>query len=749
VSDSRAWSRWCRAPLLAALAGALTASPSFDGEFAVCAPLRGAPPADVVSRCGGRAWWALSAAERLALARARAFRDELDAADALAASLVATRLAADGHQVLANTSWSRGDIASALRHADRAVDLHRGDGAMSELARDLQLRAGLHRERADISRALTDADACVVAAAGARDPLIYGYCELAVAQLLAELGHHDGAVRAVERGLEKLEADRDRAWAFVVRGNLFQEVGANHQAVLDFEAALALPAAGPVAVGDAHINLAYSLAILGELDQAAAHVAQAGTSHAGWLTVTGEIARRRGDLNGGRRYLEQALRNEGHPDAALPIASSLAALEEASGNLSAAESWWRVAVSHVERARGAGALELRPWILASRRAPYEALFRLLVQTHRSSEAIALIDQWLGRTIVDVQALVASLGSDGTYASTARMTGVLAPLWPTLTVVPVTAAPRAVEGRDFVAVLSIGDEVWRAASVKGAAIVDRVDSLAGLETTLGATGRLREDTAAARWLGDRLIPAGAQEPSEVPLTVVIDPKLPWIDMGALRPGGQLLVSRRALVHRTSLGGGRRDGVVRPGAIRVVGDPQGDLVHAMSEARLVAERLGVHAMIGPAATRAAVLDGVADGLLHIATHTAFRDGVPGLWLADGVVTSFDVLVAGKVPRLVVLSVCAASSGDDGEHFGAIASAYLAAGAHWVVATTRSVSDDDARAVMDAFYENGGADQPIEGLQRAQVALAESRPETAWDAFVVFEATCDRACRGTSGI
>jgi hypothetical protein len=53
------------------------------------------------------------------------------------------------------------------------------------------------------------------------------------------------------------------------------------------------------------------------------------------------------------------------------------------------------------------------------------------------------------------------------------------------------------------------------------------------------------------------------------------------------------------------------------------------------------------------------------------------------------------------------------------------------------------------MDAFYENGGADQPIEGLQRAQVALAESRPETAWDAFVVFEATCDRACRGTSGI
>jgi CHAT domain-containing protein len=210
-----------------------------------------------------------------------------------------------------------------------------------------------------------------------------------------------------------------------------------------------------------------------------------------------------------------------------------------------------------------------------------------------------------------------------------------------------------------------------------------------------------------------------------------------------------VSRRALVHRTSLGGGRRDGVVRPGAIRVVGDPQGDLVHAMSEARLVAERLGVHAMIGPAATRAAVLDGVADGLLHIATHTAFRDGVPGLWLADGVVTSFDVLVAGKVPRLVVLSVCAASSGDDGEHFGAIASAYLAAGAHWVVATTRSVSDDDARAVMDAFYENGGADQPIEGLQRAQVALAESRPETAWDAFVVFEATCDRACRGTSGI
>ena len=58
---------------------------------------------------------------------------------------------------------------------------------------------------------------------------------------------------------------------------------------------------------------------------------------------------------------------------------------------------YRATIDTVEKLRGeAGAPELRSWILAERRRPYEALFALLVRGDRLDEALAVLEAISGR-----------------------------------------------------------------------------------------------------------------------------------------------------------------------------------------------------------------------------------------------------------------------------------------------------------------------------------------------------------------
>src|SRR6185369_14930897 len=86
------------------------------------------------------------------------------------------------------------------------------------------------------------------------------------------------------------------------------------------------------------------------------------------------------------------------------VAVLRARIELERGDFASAERWAREAVEQAERVRGAqSALELRPWVLARRRIPYELLFTALARSGQVDEAIMVFDNWQGRTVQDALA----------------------------------------------------------------------------------------------------------------------------------------------------------------------------------------------------------------------------------------------------------------------------------------------------------------------------------------------------------
>lgn len=176
--------------------------------------------------------------------------------------------------------------------------------------------------------------------------------------------------------------------------------------------------------------------------------------------------------------------------------------------------------------------------------------------------------------------------------------------------------------------------------------------------------------------------------------------------------------------------------------VVADPQGNLPQAREEARLVREALHgdwrVREHSGAAAEGASVRVALEQAeLFHYAGHGRFA-GLGGwesaLPLYGSHLTVGDVLALRKVPAWVVLSGCEtarAAQESPVESMG-LAQAFLAAGAHGVVAARRVVADEDALALMRELYRQGGPTSLPESLRRAQLQLRDSRPDSDWAAF-----------------
>lgn len=114
-----------------------------------------------------------------------------------------------------------------------------------------------------------------------------------------------------------------------------------------------------------------------------------------------------------------------------------------------------------------------------------------------------------------------------------------------------------------------------------------------------------------------------------------------------------------------------------------------------------------------------------LLHIAAHPGVGADGPWLELADGPLTAAAVLAESCGPTLVYLASCAS---------GTLASAFLAAGSRFVVATTRSIDDVTAARFASAFFADGKFDQAPLRLATAQRALLKTAPRSAWEPFIV---------------
>jgi cellulose synthase operon protein C len=232
-----------------------------------------------------------------------------------------------------------------------------------------------------------------------------------------------------------------------------------------------------------------------------------------------------------------------------------------------------------------------------------------------------------------------------------------------------------------------------------------------------------------------------------LRVLPQGPLETVDFHALPFEGEPLVAHAPVAYGVDRPGRAPapENVARTSAL-VVADPSGNLPAARTEARRVVSRLHERSvdpvvLQGREATHAAVRDAIERvGLFHYAGHGIFdeqREGwESGLPLAGrGLLSLGDVLALRRAPDLVLLSGCEtarAPSGSSASGLG-LAQAFVIAGAHAAVASSRPIDDGLAERMMTVLY--GGLGRGLDAstsLREAQLAVRKEAPETDWAAF-----------------
>jgi CHAT domain-containing protein len=164
----------------------------------------------------------------------------------------------------------------------------------------------------------------------------------------------------------------------------------------------------------------------------------------------------------------------------------------------------------------------------------------------------------------------------------------------------------------------------------------------------------------------------------------------------------------------------------GSAMVLGNPTKDLPYAEREARVVAGCLGVDALLGEKATKAAVLKAKGPlGVLHIASHGEFSSADPllsGLILADGRLTVEEIMESSIPAGLLTLSGCVTglSQRQPGEELIGLARAAVTAGIPSVIASLWNIDDASASVFFEEFYKYLGQGVPKD------VALAAAQRE-----------------------
>jgi hypothetical protein len=384
-------------------------------------------------------------------------------------------------------------------------------------------------------------------------------------------------------------------------------------------------------------------------------------------------------------------------------------------------------------------------VIEQHREPFEALFAALARRGAWDEAAGVLEQMHARGHTDAILAAAAPTATGResfdgYADGAvqradaltRIVGSLTPS-PAAPVAP-TDLRAALRSVHVVAFVSARGDLWRVVVDGGITRGHRVGAVAELRPAIDALIADPGDRAAADRLGAALL-AVALPPTGELVTVVPDPAIARLPIPALRIAGRYLIEDHAVALAPTLAS-----VAAPQSDAawtepvVVGDPGGDLPAARVEAGDVAARLGVRALVGGAATRQAMIGARRARVLHVASHLRVDPTGPLLRFADGELGTADLLALRLAPRVAVLASCASAAGDDGDPWQSVASALLAGGARGVVATTRSVADAAARAIVVDFYDAGGAVSPAEALATAQRrAITRGMPTAAWAVFV----------------
>jgi tetratricopeptide (TPR) repeat protein len=576
------------------------------------------------------------------------------------------------------------------------------------------------------------------------DPGRRGSALMTLASTYDVIGRAEDA-RAAFRAAAELLATRpaELAWVYFKHAIFLLELHerADAEAALDFLDAAARNADRAARTGQAArvarldvaipFNRAAALSTLGRDDEAIALLATLPSTergHAMFQMITGIAAARRGDTDAALEHLDLPLVDGVSSDYAVSVEVELAHVCRAKGRFVDAERALRRATEHVESLRVQGSLELRPWILAHRASPYEALIELLVEQDRAADALAVIESLHARAWLDATTTTAAAEPAVPAEPAPRQ----------LRSPPVTAAlDRSVllerlGDREALVFLDLKPTAWRAHVVGGVARVARVPAaaFAAIAAFRSAPDRLEAATAAAAILLPPELTAGDR-----PLTIVASGRFADLPFPALRRGSRLLIDDRAIARLPGLAAMRCQIRAANGPPAFIGDAAGDLPHAAAEVRALAAAHHVPVRLGAAATRAAVLASREAAWLHLAVHGEVGPEGGALSLRDGPFAASSVLREQLAPAVVVLAGCSTATGADVESWSGFPSAFLAAGSRFVIATTRSVADEAAAAVMQTFYAQPAALDPIARLAAAQRVVATRVPATAWASFAAW--------------
>jgi tetratricopeptide (TPR) repeat protein len=220
-------------------------------------------------------------------------------------------------------------------------------------------------------------------------------------------------------------------------------------------------------------------------------------------------------------------------------------------------------------------------------------------------------------------------------------------------------------------------------------------------------------------------------------------LHYLPFAALPVAGEPLL-RRVVVATAPSGSALYDQLREPARtppqrIAVLA-PADDLPFARLEAQAIA---GEEALVGPAATEAAVRSLHADALdLAAHAHLDPRDPLASaieLHPAgghDGRLEMREVFALSNLPPLITLSACdSAATEARGSEWLSLGGAFLTAGARTVVASQNRVSDLATAVVMKRFYRNVRRQHAGEALRSAALLAREYFPHPAhWSGFVI---------------
>lgn len=687
------------------------------------------------------------------LANARLRAVDLRGATAVATALLTTSAQADALQVLGRVANNEKRYDDAQRLFEHAAELHRVQERWSEHVSDLSSLAWTFTVRERTEEALATLQRGIVAARRAGDVGSEIKLLWAAVRALNDVGHSGAALTIAQQSIRLAQTPKELAMSHYELGNSYQESGEFHRATLHFETALEsfVTVADTRAILSTHLELADCLIETGALAQASAHLRQAEFIDTTQilrperLVLEGNLATKQGRLEQARDLLERALRetDPDEPTELTAITVNLARIAVQRGALDEAERWAATAISELTTAqeRNHGAT-FRSLLLARYRAAHELRFLALARAGKAEEALSALDYWRQQSaffdLVPSPRPIVGPELSGLSPELRELSDL------TRALARHRGAPPArsdADGSPLLALIVAEGELWRLTRDASGATLSHLGDAKVFQRELFE--RLRatpRDLVLAAAAGALLVPPELAQRSQIPLRLLLDDELAATPLEAVRLGATPLVALRPLVRvqRTS-DAGCVPPRPAPRAL-VLADARGDLPAARRESELVARQLGTTPLVGSQATLAALAGAANYDLLHLAVHGQAEERGGSLQLADGELTAVQLAARGDASSLVMLAACISGVAPIGRY--SLATAYLAAGAQQVIGTLRPISDAGAAEVINRFYLQGGARDPVRALARVQAELAATdNPD--WPYFAAFgRPTCASA-------